>query len=572
MGDLFDEKGRPKRVVIQEPLDFGEPILMSGGNGKATWEAGWHYGASSRAGSGFVARLIGGKQSVYDDFAKVRVPVNNMNLTDFTGAKWQWFQENAETVGINLGIHIHDPSDLDKEADLTQLGDTALLDKSAGYNSHELVLTTDQFFYYGYHTGVALSEGPPNYYGIDDFQTDATFTTWVIDSIYLNYGCQTGDAVYDDAILFLLQVNGQNIPLKPSLEQMALEKHYIDNDIPISSGIYTPRRIHVKPVFACYDSNGVEGHGIGHLIRGAYGVAAGTGGGIDLGIGYAGLLEIGADTAVVPTFAIPLNIPLNKIDTLTYLGKMNTDNTASENIRGISLRIDADRSGAWAHNTGSTSGMSDMYLSNNSPTTVGQNDWELIEPLGDAFYTLQKWHTACDTPDGAIPASTASKTFADFKATDLGDLYVKQLLFVKQGTYTTPAKGDWAMVAGLVINGIEYIFDLPDNQKIQHFYIENTGASISETMYPQTPFRLLSIDLFAGAALAGNALTITKDAGFSAWHDTVIYSFDIATAATKSHYHTFEGKECFAADDKLVIAVGNSGSEDVGIDVTYEIL
>ncbi|GAH44872.1 unnamed protein product, partial [marine sediment metagenome] len=119
---LFDKYGRPKRVVIQEQV-FGEPILASGGEGKALWEGGWWHGASSRAGSGFAARLIAGKQTSYDDFAKVRIPVDNLPLIDFTSARWCYWMQNTEAYGVSLSIHVHDPLDFDKEAEISQIPD-----------------------------------------------------------------------------------------------------------------------------------------------------------------------------------------------------------------------------------------------------------------------------------------------------------------------------------------------------------------------------------------------------------------------------------------------------------------
>ena len=550
----------PTRRILEPVL--GPATLLSGGNGKALWDNGWHYAGGSRASSGYAARLIGGAQSSWDDFALIKVHVTSMLLRDLKGANWQYWMENTEQMGVNLVIHIHNPDDLDQEAEISQQADIATLDKAAGNNSHELVLTTDQFYYYGYSTGSGLTEGAPNYYGMDDFQEDPLFYNWVIDSISLAYGWHSGDLVFDDAMVYKWNVNGTDIPLRPSVRQLAMSKHYIDNDIPISSGIYTPRRIHVQPVFANYATT-TDQQGIGHLARGGYGLTAGNGGNIDLGIGYVAHMEaVNAGTDVV-SFGIPVNIPVNKIDSLSYIEKTQ-DDTDKQPI--MSFRLDASRRGAWAHEAGTST--TSMYLVDYRPAgAASDNDWQIVTPLTDTTWQLKNWHTRIATPDAGIAADADDSTFAAYKATDIGNYYIKQIVFA----YTGDTAGDWAKIGGLCINGIEYIFDLNPNDAVRHFYIKDSNA-ISSTFFPQTPFRLHSLSLHASAALAGTNLTITKDAGMDSFFDGVDYSYDIATAAVTSFLKTWTEKLCYAADDKLVIAQSNTGSKDVGIDLCWEVL
>jgi len=370
-----DPISAPSATVSPDPM-YGDPVLFSGGNGKALWENGWHYGASSRAASGFAARLIGGKQSSWNDFAQVKIPINNMKMQDFNSMSWTYWMENTEAFGVNVVIHAHDPTDYDKEIEISQLGDWSTLDKAAGFNSHELDFTADHMYYYG-TAGAITGNNGTSYYSWDSYEGDTTFSTWVIDSISLAYGWHTGDAVFDDALILQIEINGVNIPLKPSLEQMALSKHYIDNDIPISSGIYTPRRIHVKPVFSNYGVSGTDQSGIGHLTRGGYGLAAGVGGGVDLGIGYVAHLEAIRDGLDVCSFGFPLNIPVNKLDTLTFLEK---DKTASKHQPNISFRLDASRSGAWRHEAG-TSTTSMQLVDYHVGDTGSSTAWAIMSPL-----------------------------------------------------------------------------------------------------------------------------------------------------------------------------------------------
>lgn len=565
------EPSEAEKLAIQnrEGEMYGDAVLFSGANGKALWENGWHYGASSRAASGWVARLIGGKQSSWDDFAQVKIPVDNMHVPDFKTAKWMYWMENTEAMGVNLVIHVHDPFNFDQEAEITQAADTALLDKAAGWNSHELNPSTDQFYYYGTDATSELTEGAGNQYGWDDFVADEQFNTWVIDSISLAYGWHSGDMVFDGALILELEINGQNIPLKPSLEQTWLSDHYIKNDIPISSGIYTPRRIHVKPVFANYliGSNGHDQEGIGHLVRGGYGLTAGNGGNIDLDEGYVAHLESTSAGTDVCSFAIPLNIPVNKIETLTYLEKTQ-DDTDKQPI--MSFRLDAARRGAWAHDQGTST--TSMYLADYRPAGSGSsNDWAIVSPLADATWQLKNWHTRIATPDGGINSSTNS-TFAAYKATDIGGYYIKQFVIA----YTGDTAGDWAKIGSLVINGVEYVFDLNPNDKIRHFYAEHANDVIAKTLFPQTPFRLLSIDIHLSAALADTeVVTITKDSGIGTdgYHDTVIFSEDLFINTRLSYHGVFGKGYEFSAVDHLDLALSaNSLNRNIGIDVTWEVL
>ena len=548
-------------LLMREANMFGEPFLVSGTNGKALWTTGQlGTGPGSRGPSGFGARLIGGAQSSWDDFAQVKVPVNNMRVSDLKTLRWTWWQENAQSFGLNVIIHAHDPLDYDKEAEITQEGSMAGLDKAAGNNSHELNPATDQFYYYGTSTNSNLTEGSANKYGWDDFVADEMFNTWVVDNIAFAWGWQTGGEVFDDAMLLMVKINGKDIPLRPSPSQMAMSDFYIRNNIPISSGIYTPRRIGVKPVFANYGASGTDQSGIGHLTRGGYGLTAGNGGGIDLGVGYAAHLQSKTVGTDICTFAIPLNIPVNRIETLTFFEKTQDDAAISCHV---CMRLDSARDGSWLHDEDN----SDMYLANVKAAGGGQNNWKKMSPLADTTWQLKRWHTRIATPDAGIASDAADSTFAAYAATDIGDYYVKQLVFA----YTGAAVGDWTKIVGLCINGVEYIFELNPNDCIRHHYI--TGATaISDTFFPQTPFRIHSLSFHASEAVAGTNLTVTRDAGMGAAWDNVDYSYDIATAAVTSFLKTWTEKLCYAADDKLVIAQSNTGSKTIGIDLCWEVL
>lgn len=190
---------------------FGKPALVAGGHGRIYWDKE----GASRAITGFSIEMIPGVQTSWDDYCKVAVPVNNMPLTDLSDAKWQYYMSATEAMGFQLIVHVHNPTDLDQEAEISQQADHSSIDKASGYNSHELNTSTDYFYYYGYSSDSDLTEGAPNYYGLDDFQADAQFSTWVVDGIGIAYGYHTGGGTFDSANLYNFEVNGVNIPLKP---------------------------------------------------------------------------------------------------------------------------------------------------------------------------------------------------------------------------------------------------------------------------------------------------------------------------------------------------------------------
>ena len=368
-----------------------------------------------------------------------------------------------------------------------------------------------------------------------------------------NSRVRNGDTFYEqDTGDLYITYDGTNWVLKPN--KVSLVE-------PVTG---KPRRIHVKPVFGNFAAT-VDQHGIGHLVRGGYGLTAGNGGNVDLGIGYLAHLESTSAGADVASFGIPLNIPVNKINTLTYIEKTQDDTDKQPNI---SFRLDSAQRGAWAHEQGTST--TSMYLVNyNVTSAASDNDWQIIDPLDDTTWQLKNWHTRIATPDATIAADDASSTYAQYAATDIGDYYIKELVVA----YTGDTKGDWAKVGSLVINGIEYIFDLNPNDKIVHYYIKQTTATISETLFPQTPFRLLSLDIHTSGALdTGEDLTITKDAGMDAYFDGVVLSDDLFIGSRTSEFYDFGNNRVFAADDKLVIAQANGSAVDVGIDVAWEVL
>lgn len=551
-----------KDTIVRLETVFGEPTLSSEGNGKAEWDRGTDLlGTNQKGTTGWVAKLTGGVQSGYDDAASVVIPVNELPVPYFTSALWTYYLHNDQAHGCNIGIHVHDPTDNDKRADINQSGAAIGLEKDEGWNAHELnVDTGSQFFYFAENEGSpGLTEGSDNLYSWAQFQADAVFSTWTIYKITINQGYYTGGGVFGDAIIGDIKLNGLTISLKPSKEQMWYSDHLIKNDIPISTSIYTPRRIHVTPVFTNYIT--VDGQGIGHLIKKANH-------GLDNQIGYAAMLgSTGAGTDV-NTFAIPVNIPLNKIDTLTYLERMS-NGVIKESLRGIYFRLDALRGGSYDPHDNTAS---DMYLGNDIQTITGSTDWTRVNPLSTTTFSLQRWHDRIATPDGTLDDSHYF-TFDQYKATDIGDYYVKEIGIAYGGL----AAGRYGILAGLCINGIEYIFDKPDNHIFKRYYTGSAGiASLAALLSPMTPFRLLSVSMHIDGVQGGASsfvLNLLSGGPHDTYFDVNLLTDDMYVPTTRtSLYVPFgEGYE-FDAADEIDCVYTNTTSKNYGLIYTFEVL
>jgi len=167
-------------------------------------------------------------------------------------------------------------------------------------------------------------------------------------------------------------------------------------------------------------------------------------------------------------------------------------------------------------------------------------------------------------------------TWALFQADALFKTWTIYRISIEMG-WEASGTFDHVWVAELKLNGTNIPLKPRSEADLApiHDLSETTAATFTFTVAPKTPFQLLSLDLHAGLALAGTALTITKNAGAdgstnSAWFDTLIYSFDMPTAATTSHYKEFEGSPSFSEDDELVIAQSNTGAQDIGCDVCWK--
>jgi len=212
----------PSEIVEIEKRDasfFGKPTLAAVNNGAASWVRGETSPLDQKSSTGWLARLYGGVQTG-DDWARVNIPVNEMHLVDLKTAMWTYYMTNAESMGVNMVIWVHDPFNPDNRAEITQLGGISGLEKASGWNKHVLNPSTDQFFFYGEGTtNTNLTAGPPNYYGLDDFIADELFNTWTIYRITFEYGWEAS-GTFEDAWVADIKINGVVIHLEPSQAEL----------------------------------------------------------------------------------------------------------------------------------------------------------------------------------------------------------------------------------------------------------------------------------------------------------------------------------------------------------------
>lgn len=198
---------------VLEPI-FGKPLLRAAGNGIAKWSK---VNALSQwqKGTGWQASLTGGAQTGAD-WAAAFIPTNGqLRVKNFNNALWSYYMTAAQTMGVNIVIWVHNPDDFSDRAEITQLGNTALLGKSAGWNSHKLLKTTTQFLYYGENipSGTGLTSGTQ--YTWAEFQADVVFRDFTIYRVSLEYGWEAS-GTFQEVWLAEVSLNGIPIPIMPS--------------------------------------------------------------------------------------------------------------------------------------------------------------------------------------------------------------------------------------------------------------------------------------------------------------------------------------------------------------------
>jgi len=196
---------------------FGRPSLGTAGSGAARWIRGNESPYDQKSPTGWLAELYGGAQSG-DDYARINIPVDELYPFEFKSGLWTWYQTNAEEYGVNLVIWMHDPTDNDKRCEVTQAPSGATLEKTSGWNAHELDITATQFFYYGEGTvGSGLTEGTQ--YKWTQFQSDTIFSKWTIYRVTLEWGWYS-TGTFENAYVADVKFNNEIVPLEPTIAEI----------------------------------------------------------------------------------------------------------------------------------------------------------------------------------------------------------------------------------------------------------------------------------------------------------------------------------------------------------------
>ena len=212
--DLFGRQINP--VLIKTPL-FGEPSLFAARNSDACWVRMQPVQVYQKGPTQWAANLYGGIQT-NDDWASVVIPVEELLITELKSAEWTYFLTNAESAGVNIVVWVHDPTNLSKRAEITQL--TGLTSKDANFNRETLSLTAAEMFYYGENVTDSNGNSPDTTitagtnYTWAQFQEDSVFRTWTIYRITFDYGW-LGGSTLEDAWVTEIIINGEQIQLKP---------------------------------------------------------------------------------------------------------------------------------------------------------------------------------------------------------------------------------------------------------------------------------------------------------------------------------------------------------------------
>uniref|UniRef100_A0A6M3KCA3 Uncharacterized protein n=1 Tax=viral metagenome TaxID=1070528 RepID=A0A6M3KCA3_9ZZZZ len=216
----------PTRRVL-DPI-YGSPILRAANNGTAVWNK-INTSSQWQNGTGWQACLTGGVQTG-DDWGAAFFPVNSdVLVSDFNATlttQWKYYMTATQTMGVNIVIWVHDPNNLSKRAEITQIGGNSLLGKTLGWNSHKLLNTTTQFVWYGEDwsggsaaalTGSDLTSGTQ--YTWNQFRADKLFSNYVIYRVSLESGWEasgTFQSVWVTEAMF----NGQSVPIIPSVSEI----------------------------------------------------------------------------------------------------------------------------------------------------------------------------------------------------------------------------------------------------------------------------------------------------------------------------------------------------------------
>lgn len=198
---------------------FGKPTLRAFVNASAEWED-YKAGTSAVRYGSYVAKLTGGQQAGFASKAGVYIPVNKMHLTDLASFQYVWYNDATESIGVFLAMHVYDPENPDRRADINYSAVHGTIPKTLGWNEFELTpaSTAVALFWYGNNIPgtTGLAEGTS--YTLAQFQADPVFSTYVIGQMEVMTGSYNTGYI-NPVHIAKIEINGVDITLEPSIEE-----------------------------------------------------------------------------------------------------------------------------------------------------------------------------------------------------------------------------------------------------------------------------------------------------------------------------------------------------------------
>lgn len=539
--------GEINASVTLETWQFGKPVLEAGGEGRASWSQSTTASVSDR--TVWSVRLDAGKQTSWDDYAKVIIPVNEVPFTSLESVRIQ--AKYGASVGIDMAptIYIHDPDDFDQRVEVSV---TPLTNDAAG--TRELDYPDEPpvgHFRFWYGTVTDTPDNCPTEgtgYTWEQFQTDSVFSTWNIYKITLDYGYHTGDIVMNGCYLYKVSINDVAIELEPSLE----DRVNLAIDANTNAIKNVPTWTFGEPTLtAAQNADAVWSRASATETTAAWQKGS-TGWVANL---YGGLQTNGRSWASV-------FVPVNELPLPNLASALWTYNFSAGEEYGINMVI-------WAHDPEDNDLRAEITQAPSHADLEKASGWNAHELSTSA---VQFWYYGeiSGTPD-TTPTAGTQYTLAQFQGDSVFSKYTIYRISFDYGWYDAATTFADAWVGDIKINGqvIPLKPDSGGSGRIGRRFKTASSGDPAHALAPKTPFKLLSWMIHLDAAATQETLTVTVDGGRTASvYDTLLVSE--AMSGIQDLVRTWEGGLDLKEDDEVDTAWANTDSATYGLTVTYQ--
>ena len=468
-------------VKVLNPT-FGKPLLRSANNGSVKWTKD-NVLSQWQKGTGWQVSLTGGEQTGGASWAAAFIPTEGLRVKDLTQAMWSYYMTNAEAHGANIVVWAHSNDDFSKRVEITQSGAATGLGKASGWNSHKLVNSTAQFFFYGENSSDSpLTAG--TLYTWNQFREDVAFRDWIIYRVSFEMGWYT-TGVFDEVWLAEVTLNGIVIPLlPPAAEQISST---IDNQLDAVTTVPTWK--FGAPVLRT-GANGLagwlraEGSVEGLLQKGASGIIANL---------YGGLQTGGASWAAV-------YVPVNEMPTLDFNSAQWTYRLADAEAYGHNMVI-------WAHDPDDLGNRVEITQAPSGATLASADGWN-DHTLNTS--TTQFFYYGEGVSGSGLSAGT-QYTWAQFQDDVVFSTWKIYRISIEYGWYSTGTFGE-SWLAELILNGQVILLQPGPGETMGREVKSFTKATANDStddvtlVTPGTGRRIkvLSLNMITASATAAN--------------------------------------------------------------------